>query len=153
MKVKDIMTRSLIRTKTGYTINDICRFLLKHHLNSMPVVDNDRKILGIITKADIFRAILPSYDEIYCETCAMDFEQIEERAHRAAQRKVEDVMTSPVITVTEDTPVVKVGSMMLLKGIKQIPVVKNEKLIGMVTLTDVIEGLIISTPKTIEAKR
>ena len=147
MKVKDIMTKSLVKTKTGYTIREVSRFLLKHHLNSMPVVDDENRLLGIITQADIFRATLLSYEDICKEGIYMEFEEIEERAGESARKKVEEVMNKPVVTVKEDTSVVKAGSTLLLRGIKQLPVVRDEKLVGIVTLTDVIEALIISNPK------
>ena len=116
----------------------------------MPVVDDDRRLLGIITQADIFRTILPSYDEIYREKIPWDLEQVEERAREAAERKVEEVMSRPVITAEEDTPVLKAGSTLLLKRIKQLPVLRKERLIGMVTLTDIIEALILNTPEELK---
>jgi len=147
MKVKDVMTRNIFSTTTDPTLKAISRFLLKHHLNGVPVVDKDGGLLGIITHADIFRAILPSYAEIYKKDAPTDFEEIEGRAKAAARRQVEEVMSNAVITVEEDTPVVRVGSILLLRGIKQLPVVRKERVTGVVTLTDVIQSLIISTPK------
>jgi len=47
-------------------------------------------------------------------------------------------MGTPPITITSDTPIVKAGSLMILKGIKQLPVVDNGRLSGIVTLTDII---------------
>ena len=147
MKVKDIMTKNPVKTEAGCTLREISRFLIKHHLNGMPVVGDDRRLLGIITRADIFRTLLPSYDEIYQEKIPWDLEQVEERAREAAKRKVEEVMSRSVITVEEDTPVLKAGSTLLLKRIKQLPVLRKERLIGMVTLTDIIEALILNTPE------
>ncbi|MDO9585297.1 MAG: CBS domain-containing protein [Syntrophales bacterium] len=143
MKVKDIMTKSPVKTKADSTLREVSRFLIKHHLNGMPVVGDDRRLLGIITRADIFRTLLPSYDEIYQEKIPWDLEQVEERAMKAGTRKVEEVMSKSVITVEEDTPVLMAGSTLLLKRIKQLPVLRKERLIGMVTLTDIIEALIL----------
>jgi CBS domain-containing protein len=147
MKVKDIMSRSLAKTGPGDTLKEVGRFLLKHRLNSMPVVGQNDRLLGIITQADLFRTILPSQDELFREEGHWDFEKIEARANGVVGMKVENVMSKPVITVKEDTPVVKAGSTMLLKKIKQLPVVKGERLTGIVTLADIIEALIISVPK------
>ena len=147
MKVKEIMTMGAVRTRRGYNLRDTSRFMLKHRLNSLPVVDDEDKVIGIITQADIFRTILPSYDETHEEEAFLNFDQIEKRAEDAAMRKVEDVMSTPAITVDEDTPVVKAGSIMLLKGIKQLPVLRGERPVGVVTFTDILEALIVSTPK------
>jgi len=143
MHVKNVMTHCAVTMPKDSTLAEVTRVLLKHHLNGVPIVDSENKLLGIITRADIFRRILPGYDEICREGTNLDFAQIEERANQAAQLKVDEAMSCPVITVDEETPVIKAGSLMLLKGIKQFPVVRSGKIIGMVTLTDVIEELML----------
>jgi CBS domain-containing protein len=55
--------------------------------------------------------------------------------------KVEDIMGTPPITVNSDMPIIKAGSTMILRRVKQVPVVDKEKLVGIVTLTDVINNL------------
>ena len=145
MKVKEIMIKRVLDTKVDYSIKDVSRHLIKNHINSMPVVDNDGLLVGIVTQADIFRALLPSPDELYKDGEYLNFEQIEERSSELKNRNVGEIMTKPVIFVDEDTPVVKAGSIMLLKKIKQIPVINNDKrLVGLITFNDIIEELIIN---------
>jgi CBS domain-containing protein len=144
MQVKDIMTRNPLKIERSCTIKEVSRVLLENGLNSVPVVDRNYRVLGIITRADIFRTILSSYDKLHSKESYWDFEKIEKGARDASQREVEEVMSKPVITLEEDTPVVRAGSIMLVKGIKQLPVVSGEKLTGMVTLTDIIEALIVA---------
>jgi CBS domain-containing protein len=55
--------------------------------------------------------------------------------------KVEDLMGTPPITVSSDIPIIKAGSTMILRRVKQLPVVDKEKLVGIVTLTDIINNL------------
>lgn len=76
------------------------------------------------------------------------FEGIEVRAHQLDDLKVRALMGTPPITITSDTPIVKAGSLMILRGIKQLPVVDNDRLSGIITLTDIITILwIISFKK------
>jgi CBS domain-containing protein len=71
-----------------------------------------------------------------------DLEYIEERVTKLLEMKVRDIMGTPPITVTSDMPIVKAGSTMILRRVKQVPVVDNEKLVGIVTMTDIINRLL-----------
>ena len=102
MHVKDVMTHCAVTMPKDSTLAEVTRVLLKHHLNGVPIVDSENKLLGIITRAHIFRRILPGYDEICREGTNLDFAQIEERANQAAQLKVDETMSCPVITVDEE---------------------------------------------------
>jgi len=79
----------------------------------MPVVDNDGILIDIVTQADIFRAILPSYDELYKDGEYINSEHIEDRSAEVKNKDIGEIMTRSVVTVYEDTPVVKAGSIML----------------------------------------
>jgi len=146
MKVKDIMSRGPLRVEKGYSLKEVSRIMLKGHVNGVPVVDPKGRVLGMVTQADVFRTLLPSYEDVY-KGEKPHYDEVEEGAVEASKKKVEKVMHRPVVTVDEDTPVIRAGSLMLLKGIKQLPVVKDDALVGIVTFTDIIEALIISTPK------
>jgi len=67
-----------------------------------------------------------------------DIEYMGERVSRLFEMKVKDMMGSPPITVSSDVPIIRAGSIMLLRRVKQIPVIDEGKLVGIVTLTDII---------------
>jgi CBS domain-containing protein len=69
------------------------------------------------------------------------FEYIEERAHKLYDKKVPDLVGTPPITITSDTPIVKAGSLMILRRVKQLPVVDNGRLSGVVALTDIMNSI------------
>jgi len=164
MKTAVIMTKQVHTIGPEQTLKDCAQILKEHHVNGL-VVLNGETIVGVITKADIFKAILlnglvvldggtvagviptaeiskamlPGYPDIIDgERHMASFERIEERAHQLDDLKVRAIMGMPPITITSDTPIVKAGSLMILKGIKQLPVVDNGRLSGIVTLTDII---------------
>jgi len=164
MKTAKIMTKQVHTIGPEQTLKDCAKILKEHHVNGLAVL-NGETIVGVITKADIFKAILlnglvvldggtvagviptaeitkamlPGYSDIVDgERHMASFENIEERAHQLDDLKVRAIMGTPPITITSDTPIVKAGSIMVLKGIKQLPVVDNGKLSGIVTLTDII---------------
>jgi len=164
MKTAEIMTKQVHTIGPEQTLKDCAQILKEHHVNGL-VVLNVETIVGVITKADIFKAILlnglvvldggtvagviptseiskamlPGYSDIIDGERHMEsFERIEERARQLDDLKVRILMSTPPITITSDTPIVKAGSLMILKGIKQLPVVDNGRLSGIVTLTDII---------------
>jgi len=142
MKVGEIMTKTVHTTYPDQTLKVCAETMNKHKANGLIVVD-DGKVIGVITKADIFKAILPRYPDIIEDERHMtDLEYIEERAHKLYEMKVGEIMGTPPIIVSSDMPIVKAGSLMILRRIKQVPVVDKNKLAGIVTLTDIITSLL-----------
>lgn len=158
------MTKQVHTIEQEKTLKDCTQILKEHHVNGL-VVLNVEAIVGVITKADIFKAILlnglvvldggtvagviptaeiskamlPGYfDSVDGERHMASFDRIEERARQLVDIKVRAIMSTPPITISSDTPIVKAGSLMILKGIKQLPVVDSGRLSGIVTLTDII---------------
>ncbi|MGB9716139.1 MAG: HPP family protein [Thermodesulfovibrionales bacterium] len=142
MKVSDIMTRNVYTISPDSTLRECAEVLDKYKVNGLVVVERE-KVAGVITKADIFKAILPRYpDIIEEEKYISDLEYIEERVNKLLEMRVKDIMGAPPITVTSNMPIVKAGSTMILRRVKQVPVVDDGKLVGVITLTDIINNLL-----------
>jgi len=142
MKVSEIMTKQVFSIGSDSSLKECAEILKKYQSNGLVVVDRG-KTVGIITKADVFKAILPRYPDIIEDERHMaDFEYIEERVHKLFELKVSEIMGSPVITVSSDMPIIRAGSLMIVRRIKQVPVVDGGKLVGIVTLTDIINALL-----------
>jgi CBS domain-containing protein len=141
MKVSDIMIRKVCTIGPDNTLKACVSVLNECKVNGLVVVKKD-KVVGIITKADIFKAVLPRYPDIIGEErYVSDLEYVEGRTQKLLEMKVEDLMGTPPITVSSDIPIIKAGSTMILRRVKQLPVVDKEKLVGIVTLTDIINNL------------
>jgi CBS domain-containing protein len=142
MKVSEIMTQKVYTISPDSTLKECAEALSKYNINGLVVVEKD-KVVGVITKADIFKAILPRYpDIIEEERYVSDLEYVEERANKLFEMEVKDIMGAPPITVNSDMPIVKAGSTMILRRVKQVPVVDKGKLVGIITLTDIINNLL-----------
>ncbi len=138
MKTADIMTKQVHTIAPDKTLKECAEVLKQRNVNGLVVLDGT-KVVGVITKTDLFKAILPSYADIMeDEQSLSSFEYIEERAHRLYDKKVRDLMSAPPITIDGDMPVIKAGSLMILRRVKQLPVVDDGALKGIVTLTDII---------------
>lgn len=142
MKISEIMIRQVHTIAPQATLKECAQAMRQHAVNGLVVLDGGR-IAGIITKADIFRSILPSYTDIIDDEQSLtSLELIEERVHKLYDLQVKDLMSPSVMTISSDMPVVKAGSLMILKRIKQVPVADGGKLVGIVTLTDIVNTLL-----------
>ena len=146
MKVKEIMKTEVLTVKRHQTLKECGEFLEKHDINGAPVMDGSRMV-GVVTRTDVFRSILPSLPEVMCEDerYFRDPECIEERIERAEQMPVSEIMSTPVICVEDEMAIIKAGSKMILRRVKQLPVMQGERLVGIVTLTDICRTLMART--------
>ena len=140
MKISDIMSRNVFTTTPEATLKESLELLAKERLNGLVVVEGG-KVVGVVTKADIFRAILPTQCDICEDELLMkDPEYVEERIFKFLGTRVEKIMGTPPVTTSSNVPIVKAGSMMVLRRIKQVPVVDDGALVGIVTLSDILSA-------------
>jgi CBS domain-containing protein len=141
MKISEIMSRNVFTTTPEATLKESLDLLARERVNGLVVVEGG-KVVGVVTKADIFRAILPTQCDICEDELLMkDPEYVEERIFKFLGTRVDKIMGTPPVTTPSDVPIVKAGSILVLRRIKQIPVVDDGALVGIVTLSDIISAL------------
>jgi CBS domain-containing protein len=119
MRVKDCMTTDVIHVTKDDTVRDVAKLMSEHHIGSIPVCDESKNVIGIITDRDI---ILRSV------ACDKDIKNT----------KVTDIMTTNVIRTSKDTDVSWVADIMSKNQIRRVPVVENERLVGMISIGDLV---------------
>ena len=146
MNAADVMVTNVITVHPDASVKEIAEILLANRISALPVVDKAGSLVGIVSEADlIHRAEVgterPSswWLEFLTgkEALAEDF--IKSHARRAA-----DVMTRHVITVTPDTPLTRIVSLLEKHRIKRVPVVDNGKVIGIVSRANLVQALLRS---------
>lgn len=149
MKVKDIMRQNFFRIQNDEPVKRANQLLHQFQLKYLIVVDNDNKLLGIVTYSDLFRHLLPSYSDFlsHADENILFPESIEERTVELMNKPVTEIMTKEPITASPDLPIVEAGALMLANKVKQLPVVKDEKLLGVVSYTDITWGLLLKNCK------
>jgi len=140
MLVKDIM-HTEVKTATPDTrIRDVAVVMCLHKISGVPVVDSDNTIIGVLSEKDILKAMYPDVAE-YMQNGRPDFEGLEGRYHDVLNRRVGDLMTSKVFTVSPEIPVLKAVSIMVVHKIRRIPVAENGKLVGIISIGDVHKAI------------
>lgn len=134
--VKDIMLTKFITLPLSASLREAAEILHRGGFSGAPVADEQGKLVGVISEKDIFRALYPTYGEFYEQEEAvptMGPENLEAWLKDAGSKKIKDILIAEPITTTPDTPLVKIGAIMLARGIHRLPVLQNGKLVGMIS--------------------
>jgi len=145
MKVNEIMTTEVITTRKDNTVEDVIKLLVDHNISGVPVVDDENYVVGIITEGDIIyrskKLRIPSYFTILDSYIFLDNpNSVQEQMKKMVGYKVEDVMSDTVIVVKEDETVEEVATIITHKKVNRLPVVKDGKLVGIVSRRDIIKA-------------
>lgn len=147
MKAKDIMTSDVVVVNQEDTIKEIAEIFLKNRIGGVPVVDKERKIVGIISETDIIQkeknVNVPSFINILQGYIFLDsFKEVEEDIRKIAAYKASDIMSKDVMTVKEDDSVEYVANEMIKKSINRVPVVDDNNYIkGIICRYDIIKAM------------
>jgi CBS domain-containing protein len=142
MTVAEVMSGKVVSVDAEESINRAADVLCEHGLTAV-LVTAAGKPVGILSEGDLMRAMLPRYAEVYDDDrYYRDYEFAERRVDLLADVAVRHIMTNGVITVTEDTPVLKAAALLQLHGIKWLPVMRGGEIVGMVTRRDLVRGLL-----------
>lgn len=148
MKAKDIMNRQIITVTAEMTVDETARILLDNKISGVPVVDDQNKVIGIVSETDLIyrekHLHLPSFISILDGVIFLEStKDLEHQVRKIAAYKVKDVMTKKVLTIHEDTELVDIVDMIVEKKINRLPVIDGEgKLMGIVTRSDILRHII-----------
>ena len=142
MIVKDIMNTTVKTADADTLIKDIASIMCLNKISGVPVVDSSNKLIGVLSEKDILVAMFPDVQQVMQEGAKPDFESIEFDYKRLLDKKVGDLMTQTVASVTPDMPLLKAASMMCVKKIRRIPVTDDSNsLVGIVSIGDVHKAI------------
>lgn len=146
MKARDIMTSSVITVSPESTIQEIARLLHVNRISGVPVVNSENEVIGIVTEGDLIikiaRPHLPPHIELLGGIIYLKRPQeMDDELKKITAVLAKDIMTEKVITVEENCDIEDVASLMVNRKINRLPVVKDRKLVGIITRADVIDTL------------
>jgi CBS domain-containing protein len=143
MRADQIMTRKVITVGPDTSVIEAAKTMLQHHVGGLPVVDRAGKLVGMVSDGDFIRRA-----EIGTERrrgrwlrLAVGSSRIASDFVRAHGRKVGDIMTPDPVTVTEDSPIEDVVQVMEINNIKRLPVVRGDRLVGIITHSDFVQTI------------
>jgi CBS domain-containing protein len=145
MKAKDIMIPFQDYLKPDDTLRVAVNLLRtaarggqKVGVMGLPVLDENGKLVGMLSITDILRAVYPSYMSMMNLGDFTWDGMLESLAKKAGERKVKELMTSPVITVHENDPLMECVDHLLKNKVRRMPVLDKEgKIVGMIYMSDI----------------
>lgn len=127
--VKNIMTKSVVSVDASMSINEAAKMMEDAKVGAIIVMENNTPV-GIVTDRD------------FAVKVAAHAYQISE--------PVKKIMSSPLIAIGPEESVWMISELMYTRGIRKLPVIDNDNVVGMVTATDLINQLAVSTEKDIQ---
>ncbi|MFI5013765.1 MAG: CBS domain-containing protein [Hyphomicrobiales bacterium] len=153
MQARDVMTTPLISVTPETRTRDAIELMLKHHLSGLPVLDEEGKLVGLLSEGDFIRR-----SELGTEKHRSRFIAFILGPGRTAHdytkshaRHVRGVMTQEVIAVAEDTSLEEIVSLMEKHAIKRVPVMRGDDVVGMVTRSDLLRALVTASRRREES--
>ncbi len=144
MKVLELMNPRAVTVGLKTPLREVLRLMLRYHLNDVLVVDSEQRLAGIVTYADLSRKLLPTENELMeHEEYLTTPQSMEDRFRDIVSVSVDKIMTRNVITVSPDLEALQAGATMTAHRVKQLPVVQNHKLMGIISHTDIGWGLMM----------
>ena len=144
MKTADVMTRDPVSVTPETAIVEAARLMLQHRISGLPVVDDKGRLAGIVTEGDLLRRAEIGTERQRATWLAflMGPGRLAHDYVGAHARKVGEVMTRDVLTVTPADDLTKVVSLMEKRHVKRVPVAENGKLLGLVSRADLVRALV-----------
>lgn len=118
MNAKDIMTRDIITVTPNMSVKKLAMLLIKSQISGAPVSGKNGKIIGVVSEADIVAK---------------------------KGRDVRAIMSKKVISIAEETSVKQIARLMTTHGIKRLPVMRGDDIVGIVSRADIVNAVALGT--------
>ena len=148
MKVNEFMTKDVISCHENNTVEEAAKIMVKEGFSVIPVIDDDRNLVGILTESDFVgtKANIPhalvTIKQLFGQV--FNLSDIESIYHNAKRKSLSEVMTKRPVTVASNSSLTSLIDTMITKNLKRIPIVSKNELVGIVTRKDLLKAFVKS---------
>ena len=150
MRAMDVMTTPVITVDPETTVQDLAKLLSERNISGVPVCEGDR-LVGIVSEGDLLHRTetgterrLQKRRSWWLDSLAAEEEAAREYVKEHG-RKVADIMSRDVISVSDTTDLAEVAMLLETKLIKRVPVVRDGKLVGIISRANLVRALATTT--------
>ncbi|WP_231845046.1 CBS domain-containing protein [Methanocella paludicola] len=153
MKVSEVMTKDVITCRPSDPVDGVVKLMSEKDISGLPVVDGE-KVVGMVTEADIMRLLvvpepsrtlwMPSPLEVLIEIPLKEIIQLrrlQQSVKDAGGQNVGSIMQKDVLSISPDDDIEDAASAMVKHKVNRLVVLKDGKLVGIITRDDIIHGL------------
>jgi CBS domain-containing protein len=146
LKVREIMQSDVITAKPDTTVGELADILAQNKISGVPVVDDQGRVLGMVSEADIILQDADLHFPYYIQFLEsviylQSVRKFEERFRKAFGSKVTEVMSEEVVAISPDASVREAATIMADRNINRLPVTEGGKLVGIVTRGDIVRAI------------
>ena len=144
MTAKDVMSTKVVAVSDNATVAAAARLMHASGHGGLPVLGEGGKVVGVLDRISLLRLMLPRYAEDIGDLAFLpeDFRAFEKHIAEIGGMSVRDVMRPCDMSATEDTPLVEIAALMVLKHAQDVPILRDESLVGIVGLQDVVDEIV-----------
>lgn len=151
MKARDVMVAPVICVNVSAKVDEVAAVLLKHHISAVPVVEDDNKLVGIVSEGDLIHRVEAGTERRrswWLRLLTSDQELAADFV-KSHSRNVRDVMTPDPVTAPPDMQLAEVAELLERHGIKRVPIVKDGVIVGIVSRANLVQALAAGRGKMI----
>ncbi len=142
-KIGDIMTKEVIKVHPDTPVSKIAQLMANHAISGLPVVDDDDQVLGVITEMDMIvrntRFKIPNFIMILDSIIYLETPQhFQNRLENMLGVTAKEIMSKPAATISPKATIEELSELMTERRMNPIPVVKNKRLVGIISRADII---------------
>lgn len=148
LKAKDIMARELVSVTPETPVTEAAKILLERRINGLPVLDEKGRLVGIICQSDLVaqqkRFPIPSLFNLLDGLIPISSPKtLEKEMKKIAASRVSDAMSTNPVTVSPETSLEDIATLMVTRNFHTLPVVDEGKLVGVIGKEDVLRTLLV----------
>lgn len=143
MRAMDVMVRDVVTASPNENVDQVIELLAKHDASTLPVVDAEGNVVGMIGDLDLMRRpeIGTEKHHPWWMEAMTPASTLAEEFAKSHGRRVGEVMSTQLISATEDTSLGEIATLLEKHRIKRVPILRNGKLVGMVSRSNLIQAL------------
>ncbi len=145
LKAKDIMTSDVLTVRPEATVEELARVLMEHRISGVPVVDDNRHLVGIVTENDLIRKNkrlhIPTVIRLFDAFILLGSGRMEEEIKKMAATTVSEICTKKVVSITEETSLEEIATIMAEQHIHLLPVLRDGLVVGIVGKADMVKAM------------
>ena len=141
MLVKDVMTKTPKTVTPDTKLLEVASAMCIYRFSGFPVVDEEDKLVGFIAEKDVLHRLFPTLEDMKDGMASVDLDKMMGQYKDVLDLKVSDLMTSNVVTISQDMHLLRGATIMVRNRFRRIPVAEGDRLVGMLSLGDVHKAI------------
>jgi CBS domain-containing protein len=151
----DVMTSDVKTTRASASVAEVAKLLCESEISAVPVCDDQGQVLGMLSEGDLLRPVGKEHAakrawwlNLLAEGTDLAPDFLE--SIRVENQRAGDLMVGPVITASADTSLPELADLLVRHHIKRVPILRDGKLVGIVSRADLVRALARTPDAVIE---